>query len=150
MARCLMDSSISGSEYYSLMVPLFLYICIYTFRCIYICIYLFIFTHSTDTYVHAVMSPLEASLDLQGALAPGCEGILLQADSQKGLRALNLWWIQESWNMGLGLFVLGSPILYLKGRRRTMFQLSGFYFNPTWILKNLHFRAPYFIGNPLF
>ena len=24
--------------------------------------------------------------------------------------------------------MLGSPILYLKGRRRMMFQLSGFYF----------------------
>ena len=30
-------------------------------------------------------------------------------------------------NMGLGGFVLGSPILYLKGMRVLMFQLSGFY-----------------------
>ena len=29
--------------------------------------------------------------------------------------------------MGLGGFVLGSPILYLKGMRILMFQLSGFY-----------------------
>ena len=26
--------------------------------------------------------------------------------------------------------MLGSPILYLKGRRRMMFQLSGFYYTP--------------------
>ena len=32
--------------------------------------------------------------------------------------------------MGLGGLVLGSPILYLKGRRRMMFQLSGFYYTP--------------------
>ena len=30
--------------------------------------------------------------------------------------------------MGLGGFVLGSLILYLKGMRRMMFQLSGFYY----------------------
>ena len=36
--------------------------------------------------------------------------------------------IPESWNMGLGGFVLGSLILYLKGMRRMMFQLSGFYY----------------------
>ena len=29
--------------------------------------------------------------------------------------------------MGLGGLVLGSPILYLKGMRILMFQLSGFY-----------------------
>ena len=38
--------------------------------------------------------------------------------------------IPESWNMGLGGFVLGSLILYLKGMRRMMFQLSGFYYIP--------------------
>ena len=31
--------------------------------------------------------------------------------------------VPESWNMGLGGFVLGSLILYLKGMRRMMFQL---------------------------
>ena len=31
--------------------------------------------------------------------------------------------------MGLGGFVLGSPILYLKGMRILMFQLSGFYYS---------------------
>ena len=36
--------------------------------------------------------------------------------------------IPESWNMDLGGFVLGSLILYLKGMRRMMFQLSGFYY----------------------
>ena len=30
---------------------------------------------------------------------------------------------------GLGGLVLGSPILYLKGMRVLMFQLSGFYYN---------------------
>ena len=30
--------------------------------------------------------------------------------------------------MGLGGFVLGFPILYLKGMRIMMFQLSGFYY----------------------
>ena len=35
--------------------------------------------------------------------------------------------IPESWNMGVGGFVLGSLTLYLKGMRRMMFQLSGFY-----------------------
>ena len=30
--------------------------------------------------------------------------------------------------MALGGFVLGSPIIYLKGMRRMMFQLSGFYY----------------------
>ena len=33
----------------------------------------------------------------------------------------------ESWNMGLGGLVLGSPTLYLKGMRILIFQLSGFY-----------------------
>ena len=37
----------------------------------------------------------------------------------------------ESWNMALGGFVLGSLIIFLNGMRRTMFQLSGFYFKPT-------------------
>ena len=31
--------------------------------------------------------------------------------------------------MALGGFVLGSLIIYLKGMRRRMFQLSGFYYN---------------------
>ena len=35
---------------------------------------------------------------------------------------------QKVGNMGLGGFVLGSPILYLKGMRILMFQLSGFYY----------------------
>ena len=43
-------------------------------------------------------------------------------------QALSLQRIPESWNMGLGGFVLGSLILYLKGMRRMMFQLSGFCF----------------------
>ena len=30
--------------------------------------------------------------------------------------------------MGLGGFVLGSPILYIKGMRILMFQLSGFHY----------------------
>ena len=30
--------------------------------------------------------------------------------------------------MALGGFVLGSLIIFLKGRTRTMFQLSGFYY----------------------
>ena len=30
--------------------------------------------------------------------------------------------------MALGGVVLGSPILYLKGMRMVMFQLSGFYY----------------------
>ena len=33
----------------------------------------------------------------------------------------------RSWNMALGGLVLGSLILDLKGRRRMMFQLSGYY-----------------------
>ena len=41
----------------------------------------------------------------------------------------NLKWTPESWNMALGGLVLGSLILYLKGMRRMMFQLSGFYYN---------------------
>ena len=43
-------------------------------------------------------------------------------------RPSNVQRIPESWNMGLGGFVLGSLILYLKGMRRMMFQLSGFYY----------------------
>ena len=35
---------------------------------------------------------------------------------------------QKVGNMGLGGFVLGSPILQLKGMRILMFQLSGFYY----------------------
>ena len=35
----------------------------------------------------------------------------------------------ESWNTALGGLVLGSLILYLKGMRIMMFQLSGFYYN---------------------
>ena len=38
-----------------------------------------------------------------------------------------LQWSPESWNIDLGWFVLGFPILYFKGRRLMMFQLSGFY-----------------------
>ena len=34
----------------------------------------------------------------------------------------------ESWNMALGGLVLESLILYLKGMRILMFQLSGFYY----------------------
>ena len=34
----------------------------------------------------------------------------------------------KSWNMALGGLVLGSLILYLKGMRIIMFQLSGFYY----------------------
>ena len=30
--------------------------------------------------------------------------------------------------------MLGSPILYLKGRRRVMFELSGFHFRTLWDL----------------
>ena len=54
--------------------------------------------------------------------------------------------------------MLGSPILYLKGMRTLMFQLSGFYYNPPsnpllrrgrglskgskkWLLKGIY-RAP--------
>ena len=37
-------------------------------------------------------------------------------------------WKPESWNMALGGLVLGSLILYLKGIRIMMFQLSGFYY----------------------
>ena len=35
----------------------------------------------------------------------------------------------ESWNMASGGFALGSLILYLKGMRIMMFQLSGFYYS---------------------
>ena len=34
---------------------------------------------------------------------------------------------RSSWNIALGGLVLGSLILYLKGMRIMMFQLSGFY-----------------------
>ena len=46
------------------------------------------------------------------------------------LNPYNIQRIPESWNMGLGGFVLGSLILYLKGMRIMMFQLSGFYCKP--------------------
>ena len=36
--------------------------------------------------------------------------------------------------MALGGFVLGSLILYLKGMRRMMFQLSGFYYKAPILL----------------
>ena len=39
---------------------------------------------------------------------------------------LSLLRIPESWNMGLGGLVLGSLILYLKGMRILMLQLSCF------------------------
>ena len=39
-----------------------------------------------------------------------------------------LWYKPESWNMAIGGFVLGSLIVYVKGMRRMMFQLSGFYY----------------------
>ena len=42
----------------------------------------------------------------------------------------NLQGNPESWNMGLGGWVLGSPILYLKGMRILIFQLFGFYYKP--------------------
>ena len=38
-----------------------------------------------------------------------------------------LQWNPESWNIAFGGLVLGSLILYLKGMRIMMFQLSGFY-----------------------
>ena len=40
----------------------------------------------------------------------------------------------ESWSMALGGLVLGSLILYLKGMRIMMFQLSGFYCNSSNLL----------------
>ena len=43
------------------------------------------------------------------------------------LKKRDLERIPESWNMGLGGLVLGSLILYLRGMRILMFQLSGFY-----------------------
>ena len=36
----------------------------------------------------------------------------------------------ESWNMVLGGLVLGSLIVYLKGMRILMVQLSGYYYKP--------------------
>ena len=42
--------------------------------------------------------------------------------------------------MGLGGFVLGSPILYLKGMRILMFQLSGFYYKGLGV-RQLGFRG---------
>ena len=48
--------------------------------------------------------------------------------------------IPESWNMGLGGFVLGSLIRYLKGMRRMMFRLSGFYYR--LVLGIMHKRMP--------
>ena len=36
--------------------------------------------------------------------------------------------ITERWNIALGGLVLGSLILYLKGMRIVMFQLSGFHY----------------------
>ena len=41
---------------------------------------------------------------------------------------IHIQWIPESWNMGLGGFVLGPLVLYLKGMRRMVFQVSGFYY----------------------
>ena len=38
--------------------------------------------------------------------------------------------IPESWNMALGGLVLASLMLYLKGMRMIMFQLSGFDYEP--------------------
>ena len=46
--------------------------------------------------------------------------------------------------MALGGLVLGSLILYLKGMRTTMFQLSGFYYNillEGFILEGLETRT---------
>ena len=40
--------------------------------------------------------------------------------------------------MALGGLVLGSLILYLKGMRTTMFQLSGFYCNPKFNHTHTH------------
>ena len=49
--------------------------------------------------------------------------------------------------MGLGGFVLGSPILYLKGMRILMFQLSGFYYmNPSiWYVNLTSFLGVLFV-----
>ena len=47
----------------------------------------------------------------------------------KAKRKPHIQRIPESWNMGLGGLVLGSLILYLKGMRILMFQLSGIYYN---------------------
>ena len=42
--------------------------------------------------------------------------------------------------MDLGGFALGSPILYLKGMRIMMFQLSGFYCNePLFLYRYLEY-----------
>ena len=50
----------------------------------------------------------------------------------------------ESWNMDLGGIVLGSLILYLKGMRIMMFQLSGFYYK----VSSLGFGVVDFNQNP--
>ena len=38
-----------------------------------------------------------------------------------------LYGTPDSWNIDLGRIMLGFPLLYLKGMREMMFQLSGFY-----------------------
>ena len=45
-----------------------------------------------------------------------------------GFRVLASKVTPESWNMALGGLVLGSLVLYLKGMRVVIFQLSGFYY----------------------
>ena len=55
--------------------------------------------------------------------APETEEFRGYSRSQKGLGF-------RVWNMALGGLVLGSLILYLKGMRIMMFQLSGFYCSP--------------------
>ena len=51
----------------------------------------------------------------------------LDSRALRSRRMQSIQWTPESWNMALGGLVLGSLILYLKGMRRMMFQLSGFY-----------------------
>ena len=48
----------------------------------------------------------------------------------KAFPILNLQRTPESWNRALGGLVLGSLMLYLKGMRIMMFQLSGVYYTP--------------------
>ena len=48
-------------------------------------------------------------------------------DSSELLDMTILYGTPDSWNIDLGRIVLGFPLLYLKGMRAMMFQLSGFY-----------------------
>ena len=103
-------------------ICLMLYILYHTLYNIYIQLYTHILYYGEVLYqALSCLRPLQPRWRLKDANA----SVRTSAVQARG----SLQRTPESWNMGLGGLVLGSPLLYLKGMRILIFQLSGFYYS---------------------